>query len=54
MPGFEVIDGKEKKAVSKLFNEGAVLIAHGLENKRKNFHVREFEKNCCKYFKSIN
>ncbi len=54
MPGFEVIDGKEKKAVSKLFNEGAVLIAHGLENKRKNFHVREFENNCCKYFKSIN
>tara|TARA_Y100000590_G_scaffold455912_1_gene605438 strand:+ start:2556 stop:3683 length:1128 start_codon:yes stop_codon:yes gene_type:complete len=52
LPGFEVIDGKERKAVSKLFNEGGVLIAHGLEAKRKKFHVREFEKNCSKYFKS--
>ena len=52
MPGFEVINAREKQALSKLFNEGGVLIAHGLENKRKKFHVREFEQNCSKYFKS--
>ena len=52
MPGFEVINSKERQAISKLFNEGGVLIAHGLESKRKKFHVREFENNCSKYFKS--
>ena len=52
MPGFEVIDAKERNAVSRLFNESGVLIAHGLDSKRKKFHVREFEKNCSKYFKS--
>ena len=52
MPGFEVIDAKERNAVSRLFNESGVLIAHGLDGKRKKFHVREFEKNCSKYFKS--
>jgi len=52
LPGFEVIDAKERNAVSRLFNESGVLIAHGLDSKRKKFHVREFEKNCSKYFKS--
>ena len=48
MPGFELIDHKEIKALEKLFKEeGGVLIAHGLEKKRKNFHVREFEKKMC-------
>tara|TARA_B100000795_G_scaffold150551_1_gene112736 strand:+ start:13863 stop:14999 length:1137 start_codon:yes stop_codon:yes gene_type:complete len=52
MPGFEIIDKKEKKAVNQLFSEGAVFIAHGLANKRKKFHVREFEKNCSNFFNS--
>lgn len=45
MPGFEIIDNKEKKAVNRLFDESSILMAHGFENIRKNFHVRSFEKN---------
>ena len=52
MPGFEVINSQEKKAVSKIFDEGGVLIAHGLENKRKKFYVRDFEKKCKIFFNS--
>ena len=43
MPGFEIIDKKEKLAVLKVFEEGGVLFAHGYERLRKKFHVREFE-----------
>ena len=43
MPGFEVIDEKEKKAISRIFDEGKVFFAHGFDNKRKHYHVREFE-----------
>ncbi len=43
MPGFEVIDEKEKKAISSIFDEGKVFFAHGFDNKRKRYHVREFE-----------
>ena len=43
MPGFELIDNLEKKAVNKIFSEGAVFFAHGFEKLRKRFHVREFE-----------
>ena len=52
MPGFELIDKLEAKAIQNLFKDGGVLLAHGLESIRKNFHVREFEKNCEKYFSS--
>ena len=48
MPGFEIINMEEKKAVSNLFDEGGILFAHGFENLRKKFHVREFEKNFSK------
>ena len=51
MPGYELIDKKEKKALMKLFNDGAVLFAHGFDVQRKNFHVREFEEKISKYFK---
>ena len=44
MPGFEIIDHKEKKELNKIFNNGGVLFAHGFEKIRKNFYVREFEK----------
>ena len=50
MPGFELIDKKEKDAVNKVFQEGGILFAHGFDKVRKKFHVREFEKNCAKYF----
>ena len=54
MPGFELINKKEKKAMNNLFDEGGILFAHGFENLRKKFHIREFEKNFskrmdCKY-----
>ena len=52
MPGFEIIDSKERKAVNKLFDEGGVFLAHGFENKRKNFYVRELEDNLSDYFNS--
>ena len=50
MPGYELINKKEKKALLKLFDDGAVLFAHGFEKRRKNFHVREFEKKISDYF----
>lgn len=52
MPGFEIIDSKERKAINRLFDEGGVFLAHGFENKRKNFYVREFEDNLSDYFNS--
>lgn len=51
MPGFEIIDKKEKRGVSNLFDEGGILFAHGFENLRKKFHIREFEKNFSKKMK---
>ncbi len=52
MPGFELIDHKEQKAVNQLFKEGGILFAHGFDNLRKKYHVREFEKLNQKIFKS--
>ena len=59
MPGFEIIDEQEKEAVSNLFEEGGVLFAHGFDNLRKNFHVREFEKSIslhmgCQYAHAVS
>ena len=51
MPGFEIIDKKEKNAVNKIFEEGGILFAHGFDKVRKKFHVREFEKKFTKKFK---
>ena len=52
MPGFELIGSKEKKALVKLIDDGGILFAHGFDNIRKNYHVREFEKEISKKFKS--
>jgi len=52
MPGFELINKEEKKAVSSLFDEGGILFAHGFEKQRKKFHVREFEKKFSKFIGS--
>ena len=32
MPGYELINYKERIAVNKLFKEGGVLFAHGFDN----------------------
>ena len=50
MPGFEVIDEKEKKAISRIFDEGKVFFAHGFDKKRKCYHVREFEQKLRTFF----
>ena len=50
MPGFEVIDEKEKKAISRIFDEGKVFFAHGFDKKRKHYHVREFERKLKTFF----
>ncbi len=51
MPGFEIINKKERKAVTDLFdNDGGILFAHGYEKLRKKFHVREFENKISRKF----
>ncbi len=52
MPGYEIIDKKEFLAVKKVFDEGGVFFAHGFDNIRKKYYVREFEKNNANFFKS--
>ena len=52
MPGFEIIDKKEFLAVKKVFDEGGVFFAHGFDNIRKKYYVREFEKNNANFFRS--
>lgn len=52
MPGWEIIGKDEKNALIQLINEGGCLFAHGFFNHRKRYHVREFEKELSKKFKS--
>lgn len=52
MPGFEIVNHEERKAVDLLFKESGILMAHGFDKIRKKYHVREFEKHCSNYFKS--
>lgn len=53
MPGFEIIDSKESKAVNRLFEkENGILFAHGFDSLRKKYHVRELEQNFNKKLKS--
>ena len=51
MPGFELINNEERRAVNSIFKNGGVLFAHGFEKIRKNFHVREFEKKTINFFR---
>ena len=46
MPGWEIIDHKEKNEILKIFNlSNGVMFAHGFNERRKNiFRVRNFEK----------
>ena len=52
MPGWEIIDHKEKNEILKIFNlSNGVMFAHGFNERRKNiFRVRNFEK---KYVQSL-
>jgi len=50
MPGYELINSLEKKALTDIFKQGSVFFAHGFDKTRKKYHVREFEKLCEKYF----
>lgn len=54
MPGFEVINFEEEKAVRKIFRNGnGVLFRHGFKNLRKNsYQVENFEKKFAKKFKA--
>ena len=54
MPGWEIIGKEESNSLKKLFKDGGVLLAHGFNNYRKNYHVREFEQRAKKFFKSKN
>ena len=50
MPGFELVDEEERKAVNELFDDGGILFAHGFDNMRAGrYHVREFEKKFADY-----
>ena len=50
MPGFELIDKKERSELNKIFTlSNGVMFAHGFENIRtNNYLVRKFEKKICK------
>ena len=50
MPGFELINHKEKKAVNEVFKNGSVFFRHGFDNLRKNkYFVQSFENKFSKY-----
>ena len=49
MPGFELIDKKEKAELNKIFTKSnGVMFAHGFENLRNNYLVRSLKKKVCK------
>ena len=52
MPGYELFDHEERKAINDLFDaNGGVLFAHGFDGIRKGvFKVREFEKTASEMF----
>ena len=54
MPGFEVINYKEKEAVERIFTKGSgVLFRHGFENiRKKSYQVKDFEIKFKNKFKS--
>ena len=54
MPGFEVINYKEKEAVERIFTKGSgVLFRHGFENiRKKSYQVKDFERKFKNKFKS--
>ena len=47
MPGFEIIDHLELKAVNSIFKNGGVLFAHGFEKIEKIFMLENLKKGKC-------
>ena len=54
MPGYELIDDKEQKAIQNIFdNNGGVLFQHGFTSMRNgHYEVRELEKKASHFFGS--
>ena len=52
MPGYELLGREELEAIKQIFNEKPVLFAHGFDNVRRAYHVRDFEKALEKQFDS--
>lgn len=51
MPGFELINNEEKKAVDEVFEKSGVLFRHGFDKQRNGIYkVNEFEKEFAKKF----
>jgi 8-amino-3,8-dideoxy-alpha-D-manno-octulosonate transaminase len=52
MPGWELIDNKERNEINNIFDKSnGVMFAHGFDDRRNNiFRVREFEKRFAKRF----
>ena len=50
MTGFEIFDEEEKQAVLDVFDEGAILFAHGFDGLRKRYFVKEFENRLSNFF----
>lgn len=50
MPGYEIIGKEELAAIKKLFDGQPVLFAHGFDQLRKCYSVRDFEEDLCKKF----
>ncbi len=52
MPGWELIDDKEKESILEIFDKSnGVMFAHGFDERRNNiFRVRDFEKKFAKKF----
>ena len=50
MPGWELINSRERNEILKIFNESnGVMFAHGFNKLRNNiYRVRKFEKQVCK------
>ena len=53
MPGWELIDNKEKKNLIEIFSQSnGVMFAHGFDKRRNNiFRVRNFEKAIARFLK---
>lgn len=43
MPGYELLGSEELDSIKSIFEKKAVLFAHGFDEIRSNYHVREFE-----------
>ena len=50
MPGYELINSLEKKALTDIFQQGSIFFAHGFDKTRKNITLE----NLKNYVKNIS